>query len=80
MAKQEQPDRWESAVLAAAMAVAGSLFLFDKLGSLFRAELGSLIVAVHAAPVLLLAIGLGLLLAEPGSSQPEHRPFEKRSL
>jgi len=81
MAKQKQPERWEAATLAAAMAVAGTLFLFDKLGSLIRPEFISLDAVLHMAPVLLTAIAVGLLLAEP-VSRPEAEPrrMEERSL
>lgn len=64
MTKQKQPERWESAIVAAAMAVAGTLFMFDRLGSLVRSGMLSWQTTVHAAPVLVVVLGLGLLLAD----------------
>jgi hypothetical protein len=62
MAKQKQPERWESVIVAAAMAVAGTLFMFDKLGSLVHS--GMLSSSLHAGPVLVVVLGLGLWLAD----------------
>jgi hypothetical protein len=67
MAKQNQPERWESAIVAAAMAVVGTLFMFDKLGSLVRSGMLSWQAALHPAPMLLVVVGLGLLLADQAS-------------
>jgi hypothetical protein len=62
MAKPRQPERWKSAILAAAMAVAGTLFMFDKLGSLIHSGLLSWQMTVHASPALVVVLGMGLLL------------------
>ncbi len=62
MAKQNQPERWESVIVAAAMAVAGTLFMFDKLGSLVESGILSWHSTLHAAPMLVLVVGVGLLL------------------
>ncbi len=67
MANQNRRNRWESSLLAAALAVAGTLFLFDKLGSLFQSGTFSLQAMVHAAPVLVIVLGVSLWLAD-------HRP------
>jgi len=64
MAKQNQPERWESVIVAAAMAVAGTLFMFDRLGSLVRSGMLSWQTTLHGAPMLLVVLGVGLLLAE----------------
>ena len=64
MAKQNQPERWESVIVAAAMAVAGTLFMFDRLGSLVRSGMLSWHTTLHTAPMLLVVLGVGLLLAE----------------
>jgi hypothetical protein len=64
MAKQNQPERWESVIVAAAMAVAGTLFMFDKLGSLVRRGTLSWQTTLHTAPMLLVVLGVGLLFAE----------------
>jgi len=64
MAKQNQPERWESAIVAAAMAVAGTLFMFDRLGSLVRAEMLSWQTALHGAPMLMVVVGVSLLLVD----------------
>ena len=63
MAKPKQPERWEAVIVAAAMAVAGTLFMFDKLGSLMSGML-SWQTTVHAGPVLVVVVGLGLWLAD----------------
>jgi hypothetical protein len=70
MAKQNQPERWEAAIVAAAMAVAGTLFMFDRLGSLVRAGLLSWQTTLHAAPMLMVVLGVGLLLADQASVPP----------
>jgi hypothetical protein len=44
------------------MAVAGTLFMFDRLGSLVRSGALSWQTTLHAAPVLLVGLGFGLLL------------------
>ena len=64
----KQPDRWESSILAAAMAVAGSLFLFDKLGTLVRTGLFSFGTVLHSAPQLLVVLGVSLMLAGPDAA------------
>jgi len=64
MANQKQPARWESSMLAAAMAVAGTLFVFDKLGSLMHTGLASFHSIAHAAPIFLVALGMSLMLAD----------------
>ena len=64
MAHKNQPDRWEALILAAALAVAGTLFLFDKLGTLMRT--GDLFshAILHSAPMFLVVVGVSLMLAE----------------
>jgi hypothetical protein len=69
MAKNNQPARWEATLLAAVMAVAGAPFLFDKLGPLVRISL--LPAVTHSVPVLLVAVGAILLLAEQGIAGTE---------
>ena len=51
MARQKQPDRYESLILAAALAAAGTLFLFDKLGAF---------AILHLAPAFLVGVGVAL--------------------
>lgn len=63
MANRNRRNRWESSLLAAALAVAGTLFFFDKLGSLMQSGMLSLGSIVHTAPVLVIVVGVGLLLA-----------------
>jgi len=63
MERPNQPERWESAIFAAVMAVAGTLFMFDKLGSLVRSGILSWQTIVHAAPILVVVLGIGLLSA-----------------
>lgn len=71
MASKNQPDRWEATLLAAVMAVAGVPFLFDRLGSLVRTSVFSFPAVVHSAPVLLVAVGAILLLADQDASHAE---------
>ena len=78
MASKKQPDRWEATLLAVVMAVAGALFLFDKLGSLVRTSFLSIPAVVHSAPVLLVAVGAILLLAEQGGMTSESGQREKQ--
>ena len=54
---------WESSLLAAALAVVGTLFLFDKLGSLMQNNF-SFDALVHTAPALIVVLGVSLLLAD----------------
>ncbi len=70
MAKKHQPERWESAIVAAAMAVAGTLFMFDRLGFLVRSGMLSWQTALHGAPMLLIVLGVGLLLADQERRAP----------
>jgi hypothetical protein len=80
MAKQNQPERWESAIVAAAMAVAGTLFMFDKLGSLVRSGVFSWQTTLHAAPMLVVVLGVGLLLADQArATAAPARPANGRS-
>jgi hypothetical protein len=64
MAKQTYPDRWESPMLAAAMAVTGTLFLFDKLHSLMHSDILSWRLVPYGASVVLVGIGICLLVAQ----------------
>ncbi len=64
MTQKNQPERWEATLLAVAMAVAGAPFLFDKLGALVRTSILSVPAILHSAPVLLVAVGAILLLAD----------------
>jgi len=71
MASKKQPPRWEATLLAVVMAVAGAPFLFDKLGSLVRSGMLSIPAVIHLAPVLLVAVGAILLLADQGAMNTE---------
>jgi hypothetical protein len=71
MSRKNQPDRWEATLLAAVMAVAGVPFLFDRLGALVRTSVLSFPALAHSAPVLLVAVGAILLLAEQDASHVE---------
>jgi hypothetical protein len=70
MGKPNQPERWEAAIIAAAMAVAGTLFMFDKLGSLVRSGVLSWQATVHPAPMLLVVVGMSLLLLDQAPIPP----------
>ncbi len=63
-------DRWEASTLAAAMAVAGTLFLFDKIAPLMREGVFSFNTILHTAPVLLTALGVSLFVAEQNGATP----------
>ena len=67
MANKNRRNCWESSLLAAALAVAGTLFFFDKLGSLMQNDTFSLQAMLHAAPVLVVVLGVSLLLADQTS-------------
>jgi hypothetical protein len=71
MASNKQPARWEATLLAAVMAVAGAPFLFDKLGSLVRTGTLSFPAILHSTPVLLVAVGAILLLADQDAPRTE---------
>ena len=71
MASNKQPARWEATLLAAVMAIAGAPFLFDKLGSLVRTGILSFPVILHSTPVLLVAVGAILLLADQDAPRTE---------
>ncbi len=64
MKHNRQPDRLESSIIAAALAVAGMLFLSDKLGSLLFSGTAFMHLVQHTASVVLVALGLTLLVAE----------------
>ena len=64
MPNRNQPDRWESSLLAGVMAVVGSIFLLDRLGILTKCPVISMNQAVSPfASVFLVLIGLTLLIA-----------------
>lgn len=66
MANRQQRERYESSILAAALAVAGVLFLFDKLGLLTRSGVVLTHAVIHAAPAFLIAVAMCLVAAERG--------------
>jgi len=66
-----QPDRWEATLLAAMLAVVGSIFLFGKLGVLVQTGIAAISALPHSAPGLLFLVALIVLLA--GSSNPDSR-------
>jgi hypothetical protein len=64
MANQKQPDRLQSSLLAALLAVAGSLFFFDKLDELFQTIHFSWPRILHLAPAFLVFVAIVLTLAD----------------
>ena len=64
MARHNQPDRWESTLLAAVMAVAGAPFLFDRLAALVHSGVLTLSLVLRAAPVLAIVAGAIILLTD----------------
>jgi len=77
MAKGKQPERWESTMLAAVLAVAGSLFLFDKLSSLMRNIAVPFGAIGHAAPLLLVVMAVSLMLADQNTATDAREPHAK---
>jgi hypothetical protein len=77
MANQISHNRWESSLLAGALAAAGTLFIFDKLASLMQ-NLHSLHAVGHAAPVLLAGIGLNLWIADAKPAAQDSSAGEDR--
>jgi len=67
MKNRKQPDRWESMMLAVILAVAGTLFLLDKLGTLMRHGSVTVLSLAHAAPLFLAVMAVSLLVAEQAS-------------
>jgi hypothetical protein len=67
MANGKRPHGFESSILAAALAVAGVLFLFDKLGVLMRGGMLSTHAIVHSAPAFLVGVAICLIMAERGA-------------
>lgn len=72
MANRNRRNGWESSLLAAALAVVGTLFFLDKLGSLMQSAL-SLQAVVHAAPMLVVVLGISLLLADHSAVAPRNQ-------
>jgi len=68
MANKNQPERWQAAVLAAALAIAGSLFLFYKLSAPLS-HLLSWAALLHASPAALMGVAAALLWAEQENPQ-----------
>lgn len=64
MAHQRQADRLHSSLLAAVLAVAGSLFFFDKLDDLLKNINFSWLSILHSAPALLVVVAIVLTLAD----------------
>lgn len=63
MKKQNKFQRGEAAVLAIALAIAGTLALLNQLLPLWGREL-SWAGMLHASPYLLVAVGLSLMVAD----------------
>ena len=79
MAQKTQPDRWESLLLAAALAVAGTLFMFDKLGCFIQRGNFLSHAFLHSAPMFLVVIGVSLMVADLGVTGAKgNRPREGR--
>jgi len=64
MNNRKQPDRWESTMLAIVLAMAGTLFVFDKLSSLMQISIFSVHNIEHAAPLFLFVMAFSLMLAD----------------
>lgn len=68
MTGKNQPDRWEATLLAVVMAIAGAPFLFATLGSLMRPNLFTSLAIHNSAPIVLVAMGAILLVADRGTA------------
>jgi len=64
MANRKQPERWEASLLAALLSIAGTLFLFDRLGCHAWGSLVWLEAAPHFSLGLLAVVGVNLLWAD----------------
>ena len=79
MTRQIQPPRSESSLLAAGLAVTGTLYFSDKLSSLADGAL-KLQVVLQAAGILMIAAGICLLLQEwPIPTSGKHAGFDEPS-
>jgi hypothetical protein len=75
MAKQTQPDRWESPMLAAAMALTGTLVIFDKLHSLMHSYILSWHLIPYCASVLLVVLGVCLMVVQVAPPERQVAPI-----
>ena len=66
MEGRKQVTGWESTLLAVALAIAGTLFLGNRIWAMAEAGVLSFHTLESAAPALLVMVGVGLLLAEQG--------------
>ena len=64
MANKNHTQRWEAAILAAALAIAGTLFLFDTMGGVLLSHLLSWTALLHSSPAALAAVAAALVWAE----------------
>jgi len=64
MPNRNHPQRWEAAILATALAIAGTLFLFDNLGAVVLTHLHSWPSLLHSSPAALAGVAAALLWAE----------------
>jgi len=77
MAVNQQPERSEATLLAAAMVVLGGPFLFDKLAALVL-NLGlSPATILQAIPVLVIVAAAIVLLTDPGVRPQSSRAHSK---
>jgi hypothetical protein len=76
MARNNQPDRWESLIFASALAIVGTWFLFDRLALLTR-SLDLLQGSLHASPALLLVAAVSLIIASAEMDSPQNRKKAK---
>jgi hypothetical protein len=77
MANRDHQPRWEPAVLAAALAIAGTLFLFDHLGATLLSHLLSWSSLLHSSPAALASVAAALVWAEQES---QHDPTSAQAI
>ena len=79
MPNHNQPSRYQSSMLAAGLAVAGTLLVYDKLSYLVRAAFTAHIV-FPAAGILMITAGICLLLVEwPERKSDRSKRFRRRT-
>ena len=64
MAHKNKPDRWQSLALSAALAVAGTLVVLDKLPCVIRPSAFLSHTVPHLAPIFLLVVAVSWVLAD----------------
>ena len=78
MAHKNPPDRGEVLILTAALAVAGTLFLFDKLGAFMQTGNMLAHALLHSSPMLVVVVGVSLVLADTVTADTDQHSSTSR--